>query len=283
MNIGIIGKGFVGSAVEYGFSLPTNIKYNIRIYDKKKHLSSHSLEETINSSEIVFLSVPTPANPDGSINLEIIDGLLNQINKCYNGTSIILIRSTVIPGTSQMFSEKYSKIKIVFNPEFLTERNANFDFINQSRIILGGKKIFTSEVAKLYNLRFNNKVPILETNFETAEMIKYMNNCFLATKVSFMNEMKILAEQSNVDWSMAVDGFALDPRVGNSHLNVPGHDGKLGFGGSCLPKDLQALMRYAESLRVNVNTLRGAWKTNLKVREEKDWEKLQGRAVIEKK
>lgn len=281
MNIGIIGKGFVGSAVEYGFSLPTDEKFNIKIYDKKEHLSSHSLEETVNNSEIVFLSVQTPANLDGSINLEIIDGLLNQINKCYNGTSIILIRSTVIPGTSQMFSEKYSKIKIVFNPEFLTERNANFDFINQSRIILGGKKIFTSEVAKMYNLRFNNKVPIIETNFETAEMIKYMNNCFLATKVSFMNEMKMISDKSGVDWDVAVNGFSFDKRVGDSHLDVPGHDGKLGFGGSCFPKDIQALIHHAKSIGIEVDTLKGAWETNLKVRPEKDWEELKGRAITD--
>ena len=187
----------------------------------------------------------------------------------------------MVPGSTQYFSEKFPKLNFVFNPEFLTEKNANYDFVNQSRIILGGKKELTSKVAQLYNLRFDNSIPIIETNFETAEMIKYMNNCFLATKVSFMNEMKMLADKSNVDWKVAVNGFALDKRVGSSHLDVPGHDGKLGFGGSCFPKDIQALIHYAKSLDVNVDTLIGVWKTNLKVRPEKDWEKLKGRAILD--
>jgi UDPglucose 6-dehydrogenase len=283
MKIGIIGKGFVGSAVQHGFSSDDIFKNKIKIYDKKPGLSKNSLEETVNDSDIVFLSVPTPSNIDGSINLEVIDSILNEINCCYNGNSIILIRSTLIPGTSKKFSEKYPSLKIVFNPEFLTERNANLDFINQSRIILGGIKNLTSKVAQLYKLRFGSEIPIIETNFETAEMIKYMNNCFLATKVSFMNEMKLLANKSNVDWDIAVDGFALDPRVGSSHLSVPGIDGKLGFGGSCFPKDLEALMCYAKSLGLDMHTLSGAWETNLQLRPETEWEQLEGRAVIAKK
>ena len=281
MNIGIIGKGFVGSAVEYGFLSSPNIKYNIRIYDKKKHLRTHSLEDTVNCSDIVFLSVPTPTNRDGSINLNIIDQALNEINCCTLGESIVLIRSTIIPGTTKMFQKRYPKIKMVFNPEFLTEKNANYDFVNQSRIILGGNIKLTSIVSQLYNLRFDNSIPIIETNFETAEMIKYMNNCFLATKVSFMNEMKMISDKSGVDWDVAVNGFSFDKRVGDSHLDVPGHDGKLGFGGSCFPKDIQALIHHAKSIGIEVDTLKGAWETNLKVRPEKDWEELKGRAITD--
>ena len=168
MKIGIIGKGFVGSAVEYGFTCDKNFESDIKIYDKNPNLSTHSLKETVNESSVIFLSVPTPANIDGSINLEIIEEALEEIESCYNGKSIILLRSTLIPGTSQAFSKKYPKLKLVFNPEFLTEKNANSDFINQSRIILGGDKKLTSEVAKLYNFRFRNSIPIIETNFQTA-------------------------------------------------------------------------------------------------------------------
>ncbi len=281
MNIGIIGKGFVGNAVHHGFSTDPHNDFDIKIYDKNPKLSSHSLEKTINHSEIVFVSVPTPANLDGSINIEIINDVLSEINNCYDGKSIILLRSTLIPGTSSMFSKKYSKLKIVFNPEFLTEKNANYDFLNQSRIILGGNIKLTSKVSQLYNLRFNNSIPIIETSFETAEMIKYMNNCFLATKVSFMNEMKMISDKSGVDWDVAVNGFSLDNRIGNSHLDVPGHDGKLGFGGSCFPKDIQALIHHAKSIGIDVDTLKGAWETNLKVRPEKDWTELKGRAITD--
>ena len=282
MNIGIIGRGFVGSAVEHGFSNTLNFKYKIRIYDKNTALSTHTLDEAVNNSDIIFLSLPTPANKDGSINLEILDRAFEEISEIITSNPIILLKSTVTPGSTRNFLQKYPKLSIVFNPEFLTERNAKFDFVNQSRIILGGKKILTSEVARMYNVRFNNKVPIIETNFETAEMIKYMNNCFLATKVSFMNEMKLLANKSNVDWNIAVDGFALDPRVGSSHLSVPGPDGKLGFGGSCFPKDLQALIFYAKSLGLDMHTLSSVWNTNIQVRPEKDWEKLKGRTIVKK-
>ena len=281
MKIGIIGKGFVGSAVLNGFSIDENFKSGIKIYDKNPDLSSHTLAETLNSSDIIFLSIPTPSNIDGSISLKNINNCLQEINEVNEKDNIILLRSTMVPGSTQYFSEKFPKLNFVFNPEFLTEKNANYDFVNQSRIILGGKKELTSKVAQLYNLRFDNSIPIIETNFETAEMIKYMNNCFLATKVSFMNEMKMLADKSNVDWKVAVNGFALDKRVGGSHLDVPGHDGKLGFGGSCFPKDIQALIHYAKSLDVNVDTLIGVWKTNLKVRPEKDWEELKGRAILD--
>lgn len=281
MKIGIIGKGFVGSAVLNGFSIDENFKSGIKVYDKNPDLSSHTLVETLNSSDVIFLSIPTPSNVDGTISLKNINNCLQEINDVNEKDNIILLRSTMVPGSTQYFSEKFPKLNFVFNPEFLTEKNANYDFINQSRIILGGRKELTSKVAQLYNLRFDNSIPIIETNFETAEMIKYMNNCFLATKVSFMNEMKMLADKSNVDWKVAVNGFALDKRVGSSHLDVPGHDGKLGFGGSCFPKDIQALIHYAKSLDINVDTLIGAWKTNLKVRPEKDWEELKGRAILD--
>jgi nucleotide sugar dehydrogenase len=281
MRIGIIGKGFVGSAVEHGFSCNSKFKAIIRVYDKNPALSTHSLSQTINHSEIIFLSVPTPANPDGSINTQIVENILFEINDCIKNDCIILLRSTLIPGSTQSFSEKFPKLNLVFNPEFLREKSANDDFINQSRVVLGGEKKLTDEVARLYNWRFQNSVPIIQTNFQTAELIKYMNNCFLATKVSFMNEMKMIASKTNVDWDKAVEGFIGDPRVGSSHVKIPGNDGQLGFGGSCFPKDLQAIIHFAQSMDVNMNVLNGAWQTNLKVRPEKDWERLKNRALTE--
>ena len=96
-----------------------------------------------------------------------------------------------------------------------------------------------------------------------------------------MNEMYQIAEKTGVDWDVALDGFFRDGRVGHSHMNVPGHDGKFGFGGSCFPKDIQALIHFGESLGLSMNTLRGVWDTNLEVRPEKDWEILKGRAVVD--
>ena len=111
----------------------------------------------------------------------------------------------------------------------------------------------------------------------------YMNNLFFATKVSFLNEMKLLSDKVGVNWNEAIEGFILDGRIGHSHISVPGPDGKLGFGGSCFPKDIQALIKFGELNNIDMNVLKGAWKTNLSVRPEKDWEKLAGRAVSNKK
>lgn len=280
-KIGIIGRGFVGTAVEFGFSAQTGCNAEIRAYDKNPSKSIHTLEETVNESDFIFLSVPTPSNPDGSMHLGILESALKDIESVNkrNG-NIILIRSTVIPGTTEMLAKKFTKLNIVFNPEFLTERSAKFDFINQSRFVLGGRKRNTAKVAELFKWRFGNSIPCIETNFQTAEMVKYMNNCFFATKVSFLNEMRQVSDECGVDWDMAVEGFVRDGRVGHSHMNVPGHDGKWGFGGSCFPKDMLAMISFGKKLDVDMHTLEGAWNTNLEVRPERDWEKLEGRAVI---
>jgi len=278
-KIGIIGRGFVGSAVEFGFSAQTGCDASVKVYDKNPKLSSNSLEDTVNSSDFIFLSVPTPSNLDGSINLDVISEALFAISKVTQSDNIILIRSTIVPGTTQKFKEEYPKLNLVFNPEFLTERSAKYDFINQSRFILGGDKLHTAKVAELFRWRFGASVPVIETNFETAELIKYMNNCFFASKVSFLNEMKLISDKINADWDVAVEGFVRDGRIGHSHLSVPGPDGKLGFGGSCFPKDIQAIINFAKNLDIELNTLQGAWQTNLNVRPEKDWESLKGRSV----
>jgi UDPglucose 6-dehydrogenase len=132
INIGIIGFGFVGSSVAYGFSPQTGYdSADIRIYDKVPSKSTHSLEEVLNNSDFIFISVPTPSNPDGSINLDILEGAIAEISA--HGTksgAIVLVRSTITPGTTRRFQKNYSNLNIVFNPEFLTERSAKLDFIN---------------------------------------------------------------------------------------------------------------------------------------------------------
>lgn len=279
-SIGIIGKGFVGTAVAHGFSHQTGFGANIRIYDVDPERSQNSLEDTVNNSEFIFLSVPTPADKNGYNDLSIVKKVLSEINEvCTHSDNIILVRSTVVPGTTRALQNEFPKLRIIFNPEFLTERSASFDFINQTRVVLGGEKKYTNRVKYLYKNRFGDFLPVVETNFETAEMIKYMNNLFFATKVSFLNEMKLLGDKVGVDWSDAVNGFILDGRIGHSHIAVPGPDGKLGFGGSCFPKDIQALINFGKENNVDMNVLEGAWKTNLVVRPEKDWEQLKGRAV----
>ena len=288
-KIGVVGNGFVGGAVKFGFSPQVGCDAEVRVYDKNPDKSTHSLEETVNKSDFIFLSVPTPANEDGSINIDIITSALEDINEVHDGKdNTIIIISTVIPGTTWALQQNYPQLNILFNPEFLTERSANFDFINQSRFIVGnsgaqlnqGK---SEEFVDLIKDRFGDCVAVMETSYETAELIKYMSNCFFATKVSFMNEMYQIAEKIDANWDEAVSGFVSDGRIGHSHLGVPGHDGKFGFGGSCFPKDIQAMIDFAEMFGLNPSVLKGAWEKNLEVRSEQDWKELKGRAVIDDK
>ena len=116
---------------------------------------------------------------------------------------------------------------------------------------------------------------------KTAELIKYFNNVFFAVKVSFANEMKKVCEAIDANWDVALSAFVADSRVADSHLHVPGPDGKSGFGGTCFPKDLCAFITFAENLNTPANVIKGAWDTNLEVRPSKDWEKLKGRAVVD--
>jgi UDPglucose 6-dehydrogenase len=292
MNIGVIGKGFVGSAVQFGFSPNTGCDAEVRVYDKDPSKSINTLEDTVNESDFIFLSVPTPSNKDGSINIDIVDSALNDISEIVDenkqvfelslrAKSVVLLRSTVTPGTTAKLQKKYKNLNIVFNPEFLTERSAKFDFINQSRFILGGDDYCVDKVEELFKWRFGETTPIIKTNYETAELIKYMGNCYFATKVSFLNEMRQIADRCGVDWDKAIEGFVRDGRIGHSHLAVPGPDGRFGFGGSCFPKDIQAIINFAEELGVEPDVLKGVWNKNLEVRSERDWENLKGRSVID--
>lgn len=276
-NIGIVGRGFVGSAVEYGFSDET--KYQLFINDKDETKSLDSLEDVVSYSDIIFLSVPTPSNEDGSINLSYVEDALQEISQITSDIqenmvlldNIVLIRSTVTPGTTRKLQEKYQNLNLVFNPEFLTESNHKSDFVNQDRFIVGGNLDDTEKVADLFEYRFP-KVPLLQTTYETAELIKYMNNCFLATKVSFLNEMKQISDLCEADWETSIKGFLMDKRIGQSHHQVPGPDGKLGFGQKCFPKDICAMISFGNQLGLDMHTLNGVWNTNLEVRPERDWE-----------
>ena len=281
MKIGIVGNGFVGSSVAFGFSPSTGCDTEIMIYDKDESKSLNSLSDVVNESDFIFVSVPTPMNRDGSCNTDIVEDVFDEMNQHnYRRDNVFLLRSTVTPGTTRKIQNNCRKLNIVFNPEFLTERSAKFDFINQARFIVGGKEEDTNKVEELFKWRFGESIPIIKTNYETAEMIKYMNNCYFATKVSFLNEMYQIANKCGVDWDMAVEGFIRDGRIGHSHLAVPGPDGKLGFGGSCFPKDIQAMINFAETLGIESDVLKGVWEKNLEVRSGMDWTKLKGRAVV---
>ena len=271
-TVGIIGNGFVGESQAFAFS-PTN---EIRIYDVDPLRSTHTKEET-QESDFIFVCVPTPMDMGGNQDLSYIERVFEDAKE----GPIYIIKSTVLPGTTEMLQRQYPHLNIIFSPEFLTERTAKLDMLTQARVIFGGNKDLTNKVEELFSERFMNR-HFIHTDSKTAEFIKYMNNTFFATKVSLMNEYYRLAQLVGVNWDDALYGFASDGRVGDSHLHVPGPDGKVGFGGTCFPKDINALINMSKEVGVNMNVLEAAWKTNLEVRPEQDWSTLKGRAVSDK-
>ena len=273
-NVGVIGNGFVGSAIVSGFGLHANLK----IFDVNPSKSTNSFSETINGSEFVFVCVPTPMSKSsgGKIDLKILHSVFKRIElENDRKDNIFIIKSTTIPGTIEKLKTMHPELNIVHSPEFLTERSANLDFINAARIILGGDDGLLDRVESLFRTRFPHK-KIIKTDPSTAQFIKYMANCFFATKVGFMNEMKQAAERLDINWHSAMNGFVSDGRIGNSHLDVPGHDGSLGFGGKCFPKDLNAFIGLFEAVGVDPTIMKAVWKKNLEVRKERDWNEIEG-------
>jgi nucleotide sugar dehydrogenase len=269
-NVGIIGNGFVGESQAFAFSPTADVK----VYDINPLKTVHTLKETL-AQDFIFVCLPTPMKLDGSQDLTYITNFFESIDS--KKDTIFILKSTVVPGTTEELIRKFKR-NIVFCPEFLTQRTAKLDMLTQSRIILGGNKILTDKVEELFMQRFMTR-HYIHTDSTTAEFIKYMNNTFFATKVSLMNEYYRLAKTLGIDWETARYGFAADGRVGDSHLHIPGPDGKLGFGGVCFPKDINALITLGRALECPMNVLEAAWKTNLEVRPEQDWKQLKGKAV----
>tara|TARA_A100001515_G_scaffold34422_1_gene26784 strand:+ start:1058 stop:1894 length:837 start_codon:yes stop_codon:yes gene_type:complete len=273
--IGIVGQGFVGSALREGLKK----KVKIETYDLVKESTCESLEELCSKANIIFVCVPTPMNEDGSCNVDNVWKTVLDINQFSNGQHIVVIKSTVTPGTTQSLNGFSDRCSVVFSPEFLTEKNHIEDYKNQNRIIFGGDPNSTQRLTKLFQ-DFFPKSKVISTDSTTAEMVKYFANCFLAVKVSFSNEMKQLCDKMSIDYNEMIECVVEDKRIGKTHFAVPGPDEKLGFGGSCFPKDINAMMHFCLSYGVDPLVLKAAWEKNLEVRPERDWEKLKGRAVL---
>ena len=276
-KIGIIGQGYVGTAVR---EIMSNY-YEIQTFDiDEKKSDTGSISELVTNNDIIFVCVPTPMKKDGSCDTSIVEDVVEKINFVGKDDTLVVIKSTIPPGTTKKLNKKYNYLSVVFNPEFLTEANFIEDFKNQDRIIIGGPRPATSIMKMIYSKAFPN-AHIIKTGSITAEMVKYTTNTFLATKVSFANEIKMVCDKLNIDYDKVVEYAVHDERLGKSHWAVPGPDGKLGFGGSCFPKDLNALIKLSEDFGMYLTTLNGVWHTNLRVRPEEDWKKLKGRAVTE--
>ena len=270
--IGIIGQGFVGNAIYQKFKN----YFDVYTYDLDESKRTSGETEAM-SQNIVFVCLPTPMNSDGSCSTELVEWTIDKICKLKKCKTIV-VKSTVSPGTTARWNSNYN-IDIIFNPEFLTEANAVEDFNNQNRIILGGPRPSTTKLRRIYSKVFP-KAHIIKTDSTHAEMVKYLTNSFLATKVSFANEIYQVCEKLNIDYDKVVEYATLDDRLGKSHWNVPGPDGDFGFGGHCLPKDLSALIYLAMNLDTESNVLNAVEETNDVVRTNRDWENMKGRAVV---
>tara|TARA_R110002074_G_scaffold160514_1_gene318020 strand:+ start:364 stop:921 length:558 start_codon:yes stop_codon:yes gene_type:complete len=177
-KIGIIGQGYVGSAIRIGFEP----HYEVSTYDKYDLAkSTHSkLSDVVKNSDVIFVCVPTPMKKDGTCHTDIVEDVISEINECGNG-EVVVIKSTIPPGTTDRLHRKYKNIDVIFNPEFLTEANFIEDFKNQNRIILGGVRRGTTKLRQIYSKVFPHAT-IVKTGAKHAEMVKYFTNCFLALK-----------------------------------------------------------------------------------------------------
>lgn len=244
-SIGIIGGGTVGTALARYYQRQG---IQIKIYDK--FLSLDPLSDTL-KQDYIFIAVPT--NFDGiSIDLSAMDEAMQCASQSL--AYAIIIKSTVIPGTTEKYQEQYPKLKILFNPEFLTEANAEQDFANPERQILGytlQSQSITEEVVQLLpKAPFVKSIPAKE-----AEMVKYFGNAFLAIKVVFANQIYDLCQALGIDYEIVAECTGHDSRIGASHLKI-WHDDLRGYGGKCLPKDVKSLLVFAKSLGVDLSLLR---------------------------
>jgi nucleotide sugar dehydrogenase len=267
MNVGVIGNGFVGSAVANGFS-----GAGVKIFDKNANISTHELSDVL-SQDFVFICVPTPMKDvmGDDCNLSIIESCFDEIESI-GSDSIFIIKSTVPIGTTKRLQSSHPSLKIVHSPEFLTAKFAKEDFLNADRHIIGHTAdLATGEKAcDLFKLTFPT-IPCLLMSSDESESVKYIANCFFATKVSFFNEIYLLIEKLGLNWNSIVDGVIGDRRIGDSHYDVPGHDGDRGFGGTCFPKDINALIKTFEKNGIDPKVLKAAWSVNLDVRKDFDW------------
>ena len=259
MKIGIVGLGFVGNALLMG------IKKNVEIIKIDPKLGTHINDLIAFKPKFIFVCAPTPMNQEGGQDLSILDDIFNLLNKA-NLDSTIVLKSTVTPDNLEVFSKK---IEFVYNPEFLREKNAEYDFINGKIILFGGRNDLCVKVSEFYKEHtFCKEKNHFFTDHISASLIKYSINSFLATKVVFFNQLKSVFDESEakIDWEHFIEIIASDNRIGSSHMNVPGHDGREGFGGACFPKDISALISFSTQTGVDFSLLEQVIKINNQIR-----------------
>lgn len=262
-TVGVVGAGFVGSAVIAAFSDQPDTK--IQIIDPV-HAPDQNIADL--QADIVFVCVPTPSLPDGEVDVSIVNEVLRDLSFLGFG-GIVVIKSTITANHLTRLRDEYSELRLVYNPEFLTERNAQWDFQNPQMQILGGEWSDCVQVEQLYVQHSSVRIsPTFKTDLVSASLLKYTINSWLATKVTFMNELFQMHMMSGAEttWEQFTDMLSRDSRVGDSHLQVPGPDGAFGFGGHCFPKDTKAFLHWADQSGVELSVLGQAVERNKQIR-----------------
>ena len=250
-KIGIVGVGMVGGALKNYFEKQGA---SLLVYDKGKNFGSM---EEVNQADIIFVCVPTPFDKEKqSFDLSYVEETCNNIS----GNKTIVIKSTVVLGTTQKLQERYPQHKFLFNPEFLTELTADQDMNYPDRQIMGYTKqsyAVSKDIMDLLPLApFERIIPSTE-----AEMVKYFGNNWFAIKVAFANQMYDLCKKMGLDYNTVMKSAAADKRIGKSHLEVI-HKDYRGYGGKCIPKDIKALIRFADDWGVDLKLHKTAEEIN---------------------
>ena len=207
-----------------------------------------STQEGVEGSDVVFIAVPTPPQPDGSVDLSFIEGVSREIASAMTAYKIVVDKSTVPVQTGEKVAEtikRYRKTKVEFdvvsNPEFLREGFAVEDFMKPDRVVIGVSS--PRPVAAMKEVYAPYQAPVIVTDINSAELIKHASNSFLALKISYINAISVICEKSGANVQEVANGMGMDARIGREFL-----DASLGFGGSCFPKDLSAFIRISESM-----------------------------------
>lgn len=262
MKIGIIGYGYVGSAVASSYA-----DDKILINDPVKFpATSTSYKTMMEKCRVIFVCVPTPQADDGTCDFKIFESVLQKL-KGYSG--LVICKCTAPPSLYKQL-EKESDLKLAHVPEFLTQARAKYDYVNPHKIVVGCKKKLRNEVADVLMASAVNfdRVNIEYCDIATASFFKYFANNMLAIKVILNNEFSVLASALGINWQDVTSIASTDSRLGNTHWAVPGPDGQVGFGGACFPKDTAAFATLAKSRNIKLSVLDAAIQANKSMRDE---------------
>lgn len=266
-SLGVYGCGFIGSAVGQTF----NHYVDVKTYDIKPELCTHTFPEVL-AQEVLIMALPTPMNKDGSVDTSIVEEAIKKISDNLPAGVIkpVVLKSTIPPSKLGKLMLDYPSVFLVHSPEFLTERSAVYDFQQSNRFIFGtliGEQgsSYAKLIKDLFELRFP-KVPQYWVSFAESSLIKYFSNNYFMSKIALFNEYSQICKEWGLDYASVIGKVMLDPRIGRSHFQVPGHDGLLGAGGSCFIKDNNGYFEIAKDCGVDPKVMKGVWKKNLEVR-----------------